>query len=333
LPKHTVRAGETLSSIARAHGYADWKAIYDHPNNAELKRKRPNPGLILPGDVLFVPDRGSSPSARKTEFQVIVTDSITLARIPNITLSLRLPDFTTSDFTTDPAGVVHLTEPAVTRGTVTVVAMVDRTAQPTIRFPTPVQNGLSTDATNSLRIPNKRKVVDDIATAHGISRRSSWGKKTPRYAAMDEDWDYEYVVLHHSGNSGERDPIEVETKHMVDRGWDDVGYHYMITPSGSVFEGCYLTLKGSHVEKANSRKIGILMMGDFEHQWWDAKDDKPFAAQIAAAESLIQTLKKKFSTLSRLGGHRDYKPGTVCPGAELYKLLPAIRGRVGLGGP
>jgi N-acetylmuramoyl-L-alanine amidase len=54
---HVVRQGECLSSIARAYGFSDWRRIYDDPANADFKRKRPNPDLIYPGDLLTIPDR------------------------------------------------------------------------------------------------------------------------------------------------------------------------------------------------------------------------------------------------------------------------------------
>lgn len=55
--KYTVRSGDTLSAIARQHGIADWRTLYNHPDNASFRQKRPNPNLIHPGDQLIIPDR------------------------------------------------------------------------------------------------------------------------------------------------------------------------------------------------------------------------------------------------------------------------------------
>jgi hypothetical protein len=52
---HTVRQGECLTSIARKHGISDPRRIHDHPDNAELKQKRPNPNILSPGDRVFIP--------------------------------------------------------------------------------------------------------------------------------------------------------------------------------------------------------------------------------------------------------------------------------------
>jgi Putative peptidoglycan binding domain/LysM domain len=59
--EHVVKSGECLSSIAKAYGFADWRVIYNDPENAGFKKKRPNPDLIYPGDVLRIPT--SEPAA------------------------------------------------------------------------------------------------------------------------------------------------------------------------------------------------------------------------------------------------------------------------------
>jgi N-acetylmuramoyl-L-alanine amidase len=64
---HTVVQGEHLSSIARKYGFASYKTIWEHGQNAELKNKRKNPNVIFPGDRLFIPDKGEKEEPRGTE--------------------------------------------------------------------------------------------------------------------------------------------------------------------------------------------------------------------------------------------------------------------------
>lgn len=52
---HTVRQGECLSRIAAQYGFANWKTVYEHPDNADLRRKRPNPNVLFPGDIVKIP--------------------------------------------------------------------------------------------------------------------------------------------------------------------------------------------------------------------------------------------------------------------------------------
>lgn len=52
---HTVREGECLASIAKSYGFHDWRTVYEHGDNAALRRARPNPSLLLPGDQVAIP--------------------------------------------------------------------------------------------------------------------------------------------------------------------------------------------------------------------------------------------------------------------------------------
>jgi LysM domain len=53
---YTVIRGDNLTKIAHRHGFRNWRAIYDHPDNAGFRRLRPNPNLIYPGDVVQIPE-------------------------------------------------------------------------------------------------------------------------------------------------------------------------------------------------------------------------------------------------------------------------------------
>jgi hypothetical protein len=57
MPTHEIKQGECISTLAYIYGFADWKAIWDHADNAELKKKRKNPNILLPGDKVAIPER------------------------------------------------------------------------------------------------------------------------------------------------------------------------------------------------------------------------------------------------------------------------------------
>lgn len=53
-----VKQGEHLSGIAAEEGFANFRTLLDHGNNATLKNeRRRDPHLLFPGDEVFVPDR------------------------------------------------------------------------------------------------------------------------------------------------------------------------------------------------------------------------------------------------------------------------------------
>lgn len=64
---HLVKQGEHLARIAFEHGFGDFHTIWNHPQNADLKKKRINPHILFPGDLLFIPDREERVESRATE--------------------------------------------------------------------------------------------------------------------------------------------------------------------------------------------------------------------------------------------------------------------------
>lgn len=64
---HIVQQGDHLSSIAEEYGFSDYRTIWEHPQNSELRQKRLNPNVLFPGDTLFIPDREQREESRSTD--------------------------------------------------------------------------------------------------------------------------------------------------------------------------------------------------------------------------------------------------------------------------
>lgn len=54
--EYVVKNGDFLSKIAQEHNIGDWKKIYDHPANERLRKFRPDPNQLEPGDIVYIPD-------------------------------------------------------------------------------------------------------------------------------------------------------------------------------------------------------------------------------------------------------------------------------------
>jgi hypothetical protein len=71
---HTVQQGEHVSQIAKHYGFRDFRTVWEHPENAALRKLRQNPNVLLPGDVIQIPakepGRISVPSGATHRFQV-----------------------------------------------------------------------------------------------------------------------------------------------------------------------------------------------------------------------------------------------------------------------
>lgn len=83
---HVVQQGECLSSIAAQYGIP-WKKIYNHPDNADFRRKRPDPNIICPGDQLQIPDLEQRKEEKSTDQKHVFV----LER-PKTTISIILQD-------------------------------------------------------------------------------------------------------------------------------------------------------------------------------------------------------------------------------------------------
>jgi outer membrane phospholipase A len=54
--RYVAKTGDNLSKIAATFHLRSWADIYNDPENADFRRRHPNPNLIYTGDVLMVPD-------------------------------------------------------------------------------------------------------------------------------------------------------------------------------------------------------------------------------------------------------------------------------------
>jgi N-acetylmuramoyl-L-alanine amidase len=125
------------------------------------------------------------------------------------------------------------------------------------------------------------------------------------------------IVVHHSARPLSDGPLEIQRLHMEQKGYADIGYHYMIDETGQIYEGRLLTVRGAHTGGHNTGTVGIALMGNFE-------EIEPTEAQIESLKELGRCLVKDYK-ITHLAGHRDFQPGvTVCPGENLAILLPDI---------
>lgn len=53
---HTIQIRDHIVRLAYYSGHKGYEPIWEHPNNAELREKRPDPGVLGLGDQVHVPD-------------------------------------------------------------------------------------------------------------------------------------------------------------------------------------------------------------------------------------------------------------------------------------
>ena len=125
------------------------------------------------------------------------------------------------------------------------------------------------------------------------------------------------IILHCSATREGQD-VSVETirKWHLNRGWSDVGYHYVIYLDGSIHEGRPVNRSGAHTKGYNSKSIGICYTGGVEKDGKTPKDTRT-PEQDTALTNLITALLEMYPTAT-LHGHNEFA-NKACPSFDVQK--------------
>lgn len=134
-----------------------------------------------------------------------------------------------------------------------------------------------------------------------------------------------YLVVHCSATPRRMDigVEEIRHWHVDERGWLDVGYHYVIRRSGEIERGRPRTATGAHVGGFNSRSIGICMVGGGK-----TREDGDYTdSQWASLRALLAELKTIYPA-AQVMGHRDFPAvHKYCPSFDVRQWWAANRPR------
>ena len=120
-----------------------------------------------------------------------------------------------------------------------------------------------------------------------------------------------YVDKHiiHCSDSTHGNVNEIRKWHM-ERGWDDIGYHFVILPDGTIELGRPLHIMGAHCKGHNENSIGTCLIGVSEFS----------ENQFSALKKLHVMLKHIFPKIGPYG-HRDFTDKKTCPNFEVKEVL------------
>lgn len=165
------------------------------------------------------------------------------------------------------------------------------------------------------------------SSSMSVIRRSEWAKGGVIPSRMDPMQPVNKITLHHDGmpsgfTSTDKYAAAAHAERIrqahLDRGFGDVGYHYMIDPAGRVWQGRELKWQGAHVKDQNPGNLGICFMGNYELQ-------QPNQAQLATAQVFISDAMRYYSVrVTSVRTHREMAP-TACPGRYLQPRLDSLR--------
>ncbi|MFG2926671.1 peptidoglycan recognition protein [Streptomyces sp. NPDC048305] len=160
------------------------------------------------------------------------------------------------------------------------------------------------------------------------------------------------VFVHHTGHPNGYDcadaPVmlrQMEETHIEGKGWDDIGYNFVVDRCGNIYEGraggVGRSVRGAHTTGFNAHSVGIAALGTFDPGVpvpkamiegiakvgaWKldrSVDPKGFVRMVSTNDD-SRYHRGEVVYLHTVAGHRDTFQ-TYCPGEALYAQLPAIR--------
>lgn len=167
--------------------------------------------------------------------------------------------------------------------------------------------------------------------------RSAWGAK-PYKGTPQPLKKVEWVTVHHTATAvlpltyeAGRQQVQAVQQMHFDRGWSDVGYHFLLsqdgtwwqgraqsTPQAKLLDGLAL---GSHVGGRNTGNVGVSVMGYFHAP----KNHRMTDEATAALRAMLKALCERYSLDgSRIRGHKEWA-ATDCPGSLLMPVVAQIR--------
>lgn len=130
------------------------------------------------------------------------------------------------------------------------------------------------------------------------------------------------IVVHCSATPTGRDvpAAEIRRWHLA-RGFDDIGYHYVIGRHGELEIGRDLMYVGAHARGHNYASIGICLIGGTHADNRKTAEANFSLKQYMVLNELVADLNEQFGRRLAIVGHRDLNPAKACPSFNVEALF------------
>ena len=154
--------------------------------------------------------------------------------------------------------------------------------------------------------------VDGIAGANTLSKLNlSVNKRTIKE-----------LIVHCSATPEGKDySVDTIRQWHLQRGFSDIGYHYVIYRDGSIHIGRDESIIGAHCTGHNTNSIGVCYIGGCASDGKTPKDTRT-TKQKQSLVKLLKELKTKYPQAS-IHGHRDFS-SKACPSFDATKEYSSI---------
>lgn len=134
--------------------------------------------------------------------------------------------------------------------------------------------------------------------------------------------DIDKIIVHCSATpEGRHTTVEEIRQWHLQRGWKDIGYHYIIYLDGTIHRGRPESVVGAHCSGYNKNSIGVCYIGGVDKDGKTPKDTRT-EGQTRALIEVLKRLKKAYPKAT-LHGHNEFA-SKACPSfnvKEEYKNL------------
>ncbi len=145
-----------------------------------------------------------------------------------------------------------------------------------------------------------------------------------------EPTDVQYIIVHDQGASGDPPASAIRRDHMQNRGWSDIGYHWVIRKDGDVEAGRPESRAGAHVAgptvtipNLNARSLGVMITDQLPF------DRVPRAQQQALVEKVAQLCLQYGVPVDNVRGHGEVEPGNSdFAKSQMDRLRPLVETRL-----
>lgn len=134
--------------------------------------------------------------------------------------------------------------------------------------------------------------------------------------------DIDKIIVHCSATpEGRHTTVEEIKQWHLQRGWKDIGYHYVIYLDGTIHIGRPESVVGAHCSGYNKNSIGVCYIGGVDKDGKTPKDTRT-EGQKRALREILNRLKRDYPKAT-LHGHNEFA-NKACPSfnvKEEYKNL------------
>lgn len=156
-------------------------------------------------------------------------------------------------------------------------------------------------------------------TPDGVVGPTTWQalEKTHPNALKKSQRTINEIILHCSATPEGKDYTTSQIKSChLQRGFSDIGYHYVIYRDGSVHNGRDINVSGAHCTNHNAKSIGICYIGGLDSTGKKAKDTRTDAQKKSLVKLVKQLLSLYKLPISTVHCHNEYA-NKACPSFKI----------------